>query len=209
VFLPNYKCVQVSNLALYHLHPLQLYLQKQGYMKRYHLHILIIALFSCNVSIAQDFPEKDIAKKLKADKIEMDAGNGDGVFKARLKKTKKWGMYQYTYSGTKVKELIPMQYDSVRYFPFNGSFAAVYNDGKVGFYLSEWSYGDQAKQTVPCSYGNYQRYNSKGTTYLAVTKNNKWGWVDWLTGEEKSEFKYTTKKDLPSINYKQETWFKD
>ncbi|OUS01053.1 hypothetical protein A9Q86_09930 [Flavobacteriales bacterium 33_180_T64] len=135
----------------------------------------------------------------------MDEGNEDGVFKANSKRSKKWGMYQWTYEGTNVKELIPMKYDSIKYFPFNGAFTAVYNDGKVGFYLAKWSYGDKAKQTVPCLYEEYQRYNNNGITYLAVSKNGKWGWVDWLTGEEKTEFKYETKEELPYPKYEQKS----
>jgi len=29
-----------------------------------------------------------------------------------------------------------------------------------------------------------------------MKKDGKWGWVDWITGEEKSEFIYETTKDL-------------
>lgn len=148
------------------------------------------------------FPEKQLKKALSADIIEMDEGNGDGAFKARNKRSKKWGMFQWMYDGTKTKELIPMEYDSVRYFPFNGAFTAVYNKGKVGFYLSAWSYED-AKQTVACLYDDYQRFNAEGSVYLAVSKDGKWGWVDWLSGEEKSEFKSDTKEDLPYPDYEQ------
>ena len=112
-------------------------------------------------------------------------------------------MYQWTYEGTKTVELIPMQYDSLRYFPFNGNYTAVYNDGKVGFYLAYWSYDKQARQSVACLYEDYKRYSVKGISYLAVKKNGKWGWVDWMTGEEKSEFKYDTPDDLPYPYYKQ------
>ncbi len=164
---------------------------------------LLPALCIAQLSFGQ-FPKKELMKKLKADTIAMDMGNEDGVFKARNKKTKKWGMYQWMYEGLNTKELIPMMYDSVRYIPFNGSFTAVYNNGKVGFYLSAWSY-DSARQTVPCLYEDYQRFtitkDMSTKTYLAVKKNGKWGWVDWLTGEEKTEFVYDTKDDLPHPNY--------
>lgn len=164
--------------------------------------IIALILFISPFAFGQ-FPEQELKKKLKADKIEMDEGNGDGVFKARNKKTKKWGMYQWMYEGVSTTELIPMEYDSLRYFPFNGAFTAVYNDGKVGFYLSAWSYED-AKQTVPCIYENYQRFRINNLIYLALQKNGKWGWVDWLTGEEKSEFIYDTKDDLTTPNFEQQ-----
>ncbi|MGV6862430.1 MAG: hypothetical protein ACWA41_11700 [Putridiphycobacter sp.] len=156
-------------------------------------------------SSAQYFNEKNVQKILKADKIKMDEGNGDGVFLARSKKTKKWGMFQYI-SEKEIVELIPMAYDKINYFPFNGAFTAVYLNGKVGFYTSYWSYGDKAKQTVKCLYEDYQRFNVDNQTYLAVKKNGKWGWVDWFTGEEKSEFIYDQKEDLPRPKFDQKSW---
>lgn len=165
------------------------------------LSLILITLLYCQLTFGQ-FPEKELLKKLKADKIEMDEGNGDGVFKARHKKTKKWGMHQWLFEGLKTKELIPMAYDAVNYFPFNGAFTAVYNGGKVGFYLSAWSYED-AKQTVPCLYDNYQGFTVNNNSYLAVRKNGKWGWVEWLTGEEKSGFIYQSKEDITAPDYDQ------
>ena len=147
--------------------------------------------------------------KLNADLVIFDPNNGDGALKARSKKTKKWGMYQFLDMNMEVKELIPMQYDSLNFYPFNGKYTAVYNNGKVGFYLSYWSYDEQAKQTVACAYEDYKRFDTDGVSKLAVKKNGKWGWVDWLTGEEKSEFTYNSTDDLPYPRYKQNYWFDD
>jgi hypothetical protein len=169
--------------------------------------IPIIILLTLSNSFSQEFPEKELLEVLNASKISMDHGNGDGVFKAKSRKTKKWGMYQYLYEGVKVKEVIPMDYDSLKYFPFNGAFTVVYNNGKVGFYLAEWSYGDKAKQSVACLYDNYKRFTANNTTHLAASKNGKWGWVDWLTGEEKSDFIYDSKDELPYPKYEQKSWF--
>lgn len=168
--------------------------------------LLALSLFLFSASIfAQDLPEEKLKKKLKADILEMDGGNGDGVFRARNKKTQKWGLYQYTYSGTEVEVLIPPAYDSLRFIPFNGNFTVVYLGGKAGIYLSKWTYGDDAKQTVECLYEDYQRFSvENGMTYLAMKKNGQWGWVNWYTGEEKSEFKYADKDDLPYPYFKQE-----
>lgn len=168
--------------------------------------MFFLSLLFCSASLfAQDFPVEKIKKKLKADLLEMDHGNGDGVFKARNEKTKKWGLYQYTYSDTEVEVLIPASYDSLRFIPFNGSFTVVYLGGKAGIYLSKWSYGDDAKQTVECLYDDYQRFSiENGTTYLAVKKDGYWGWLNWYTGEEKSEFKYAEKSELPYPYFKQE-----
>ncbi|MDC1327220.1 WG repeat-containing protein [Ulvibacter sp.] len=147
--------------------------------------------------------------KLNADLVIFDPNNGDGALKARSKITKKWGMYQFLDMNMEVKELIPMQYDSLNFYPFNGKYTAVYNNGKVGFYLSYWSYDEQAKQTVACAYEDYKRFDTDGVSKLAVKKNGKWGWVDWLTGEEKSEFTYNSTDDLPYPRYKQNYWFDD
>ncbi len=148
-------------------------------------------------------------KKLNADLIIFDPNNGDGALKARNKDTKKWGMYQFLDINMEEKELIPMQYDNLNFFSFNGKYTAVYNDGKVGFYLSYWSYDDQTKQTVACKYEDYKRFDADGVSKLAVKKNGKWGWVDWLTGIEKSEFIYNSTDDLPYPHYKQNYWFDD
>ena len=147
--------------------------------------------------------------KLNADLVIFDPNNGDGALKARNKKTKKWGMYQFLDMNMEEKELIPMQYDSLNFYPFNGKYTAVYNNEKVGFYLSYWSYDKQAKETVACKYDDYKRFDADGVSKLAVKKNGKWGWVDWLTGEEKSEFIYNSTDDLPYPHYKQNYWFDD
>ena len=145
--------------------------------------------------------------KLNADLVIFDPNNGDGALKARNKRTKKWGIYQFGDIDTKEKELIPMKYDSLNFYPYNGRYTTVYNKGKVGFYLSYWSYNERAKQTVPCKYEDYKGFNAGGVSKLAVKKNGKWGWIDWLTGEEKSEFIYDSADDLPYPSYEQKYWF--
>ncbi len=159
-----------------------------------------------SVAIFQAFNnQKD---KEKIDLIDMDGNNGDGLFKARSATSKKWGLYQYF--DDEIVEAIPMQYDSLYHFPWNGNYTAVFNEGKVGFYLSYWSYNEGAKESVQCMYEDYKRYiTDDQIPKLAVKKDGKWGWVDWLTGEEKSEFKYGTPEDLPYPNYKQEMWLKE
>lgn len=147
-------------------------------------------------------------KRLKADILIFDEGNGDGVFKARNKLSKKWGMYQ-SLGENDITTLIPAKYDSIRFFGYNSKYTAVYNNGKVGIYLSYWSYEDNAKQTVPCLYDDYKRFDAYGTAKLAIKKGRKWGWIDWLTGEERSEIKYETPEDLPYPHYKQDIWIEE
>jgi len=146
---------------------------------------------------------KSARKALKADLIEFDMGNGDGLFRARNKYTKLWGMYQ-SYEPGSIIEAIPMEFDSVHFIPPNDPFAAVYKNGKVGIYLSYWSYDEDARQTVSCIYDDYRRFYKAGAFRLAVKKNNQWGWVDWLTGEEKSKFIYPSPDDLPYPDYQQD-----
>lgn len=147
-------------------------------------------------------------KQLNADILIFDESNGDNVFKARNKDSKKWGMYQ-SLGSRGLTTLIPANYDSISFFPFNGKYTAVFQNEKVGFYLSHWSYDKKAKQSVLCLYEDYKRFDADGIPKLAVKKNGKWGWIDWLTGQEKSEFKYETTKDLPYPHFKQEIWIEE
>lgn len=183
-------------------------------------------LFECDYESIDDLPKttdpygfndysaeifREFNKKYKdnrIDLIDMDGNNGDGLFKARNSETLKWGLYQYMWD--KFLEAIPMQYDSLYHFSWNGNYTAVFNDGKVGIYLSNWTYGEEAKESVPCIYEDYKNYRLEDQTLrLAMKKDGKWGWVDWLTGEEKSEFKYDDPDDLPYPYYEQETWFEE
>ena len=147
-------------------------------------------------------------KRLKADILIFDESNGDGVFKARKKATKKWGMYQ-SLGENDLTTLIPAKYDSIRFFGYNSKYTAVYNKGKVGMHLSYWSYNENTKLSVPCIYEDYKNFDSDGVLKLAMKKDGKWGWVNWLTGKEESEFKYETLDDLPYPYYKQDIWIED
>ena len=127
------------------------------------------------------------------------------MFWAKHKKTGKWGMFQLTPNEKNSKELIPMVYDSINSFRFNGNVTGVWNDGKVGLYSCYWSYGDGAKQTVACLYDDFRRItvwrNRNRFEYTAVQKDGLWAWIDWKTGELKTEFLYETTKDLPYPRY--------
>ena len=102
----------------------------------------------------------------------------------------------------KINLLIPLEYDDVLFFPPNGKFTAVFKDGKLGIYLSYWSYGKKAKQTIPCIYDDFQRISYNYQWYLALKKEGKWGWVDFISGEEKSGFVYENVKDLPESDWR-------
>jgi hypothetical protein len=116
--------------------------------------------------------------KLNADLVFLDAGNGDGVFKARNIDSQKWGMYQYL---DEIKTLIPSIYDSIDFFSWNNPFTGVYNKGKVGIYTSAWSV-DNAQETIPCEYDGYRVIEGNRDLFLAVQLNNQWTWIDWRSG---------------------------
>ena len=166
------------------------------------LTILFCAALNC--LNAQEFPEKKIKKRLKAVELVMDPINGDAVFMA-LGKNDKWGMYQWDYVKEKAITLIPMEYDSLLFFEFNASYTVVWQNNLLGLYQSKWSYVD-AKQTVACAYEDYYIKQHRGRKYCALKKDGKWGWVDWLTGEEMTEFIYENKSDLPLPHYEQHSY---
>lgn len=49
----------------------------------------------------------------------------------------------------------------------------------------------------------------RNKSVLYIPDIDKWGWVDWLTGEEKSEFIYDIHEELPYPTYKQKTYFEE
>lgn len=160
--------------------------------------------------------ELKLKDQLKAEIIEYDRGNGDGVFIAKLIKNKKWGMYQNL--GKEIQTIIPAQFDSISFFGWNGLFTGVWNNNKVGIYQSVWTYGeDDARQTVECLYDDYKKFNverninsngyymKKTLVYLAVKRDGLWAWIDWMTGELKTEFLYDLEKEkMPYPNFEQE-----
>lgn len=144
-------------------------------------------------------------KGLFIDQIKMDPINGDGVFIVRNHQNQLWGMYQDL--GDSFQEIIPMQYDSIRFYPWNSPITTVYRDGKLGFYLSYWSYDSLAKEVIPCEYHDYKRYEKDdGKLYLAIQKEGQWAWIDWANNILKSELKYESLDDLPYPYYQQEYW---
>lgn len=139
------------------------------------------------------------------DQIIMDPINGDGVFTIRSRSNQLWGMYQIL--GNDFREVIPMQYDSIRFYPWNSPITAVYREGKVGFYLSYWSYDSLAREIVPCEYDDYKRYQKDdGSLYLAVKKEGHWAWIDWINNKLESELIYPELDSLPYPYYQQEYW---
>lgn len=135
----------------------------------------------------------------------MDPINGDGVLRARNKETMLYGLYQHT--GENTTELIAAVYDSIYFFPWNGNVTAVFKDGKVGFHNDPWSFED-AKETVPCVFEDYEFVVKEqgGIRYLAVKREDKWAWWDWINNEAKSEWYTGSRENLPYPHYEQARW---
>jgi hypothetical protein len=155
--------------------------------------------------------------KIKANEYKLDKYNEDGVFLAKIKKTKKWGMYQLGSENNAIM-MIPPLYDSIDFFRYNGLITGVWNDGKVGIYTCSWTYGDEdAKQTVPCLFEGYRIFNieknipsfygnyTKTIVYVAVKQGGLWAWIDWMTGELKTDFTVDLDKEsMPYPEFEQE-----
>ena len=144
-----------------------------------------------------------ILKSLPVSKVEFDKNNGDGVFRAKLKETGKWGMYQ-GYNGN-YNNLIPAKYDEINFFSWNGNFSIVKNNEKYGVVLSPWSNDDLTNlETIPCQYEDYKiiEYESEkhpGYTdkFIAFKQKEKWAFVNYKNGKAYSEFVYDSPEDLP------------
>jgi Leucine-rich repeat (LRR) protein len=163
--------------------------------------LFIIFLLSVLSLQAQDEATiKSLKKRLKADQLILDEGNGDGVFKARIKSTKKWGMYQWTYSGTNYKVLVPARYDSLGFFRFNGTFAIAKKGNKYGTVSSPWS-GEStySKPVIPFVYESIKVVDHKGT-WLAAKKDGKWSFIDKESGKAYIPWIFESAEELPAPN---------
>ncbi|MFT5780628.1 MAG: hypothetical protein ACI837_003591 [Crocinitomicaceae bacterium] len=116
--------------------------------------------------------------------------NGDGVFQV-AGRNKKWGLYQMD------RLIIPMAFDSIVPLSWNAPFVVVYNNGKAGVYADP--FGDSAStSTIKCIYDEAVRVTSNGYFYCAIRVGNKWGYVDWYTGEIQLKPSYESVKALPA-----------
>lgn len=150
---------------------------------------------------------RTIRQKMDIDSLKFDDYNTDGVFKSKNSHTGKWGMFRVVEDT--IAEIIPPEYDQIDMFIPNNYFTGVYINHKVGIYLSKVSYNAFTKQTVPCNYEDYRVMYFDEMPYLAMQKNNKWGWVNWLTGEEKTAFEHPSPEELPKPDYQQTNWMED
>lgn len=174
----------------------------------------VFLLIAASALEAQELTKKQL-KKMNLMEYHWDPYNGDGVLVGKDRGSKQWGMFQ-VYNEKEWVCLIPPDYDSLDFFEFNGLFTGVWRDGKVGIYLSPWS-SDTAYQSVPCEFDAYKKYNvewikhSEGgysyrteLSYVAVQQNGLWAWIDWYTGEIKTDFIYDLSRErMPFPNFEQ------
>ena len=151
---------------------------------------------------------KSVLKSIGASEYKPDPYNEDGVFIAKNKKTGLWGMYQY-WIEPPIKTFIPMNYDSIDFFHFNGLLTGVWKANKVGIYIANSL--SNPRETIPCIYDDYKIYSINQPypkPYLAVKKNGLWAWIDWITGELKTEFLYDLNiEKMPYPTFEQEIHF--
>lgn len=167
-----------------------------------------VIVFATDKDVPLRYMEEDEAENFrkayshtKANKVQFDPASGDGIFRARKSDSQKWGLFQLT-DEKAFLELIPAEYDSLEFIPANQHFTIVYQQGKAGVYLSKLKFPD-AKQTVACEYNTWKVAHFDGMCYLAMAEADGWGWVDWLTGDEKTDFTAASFAELPKPEFEQ------
>lgn len=147
---------------------------------------------------------KFVKKKLKADVVVFHS-NGDKLLKARIKKTGKWGLY-FLSGSDKIETRIPANFDDIN-LEAETPFIDVYTKGKVGIYVLEYNFSGQSEQTVLCDFDDFKviekTYKSTKLPYLALKRDGKWAWVNWLTGTYGTEFAYDSPENLPNPTFEQ------
>lgn len=162
--------------------------------------ISLLLLLINGLAFSQDENSEKIIKKLLDTKeIVWDDFNQDGVFKAKNKKTGKWGMYQYLFEGKRPKTLVRMKYDSLGFYSFSSSYTIVKNKNKYGVILSPWNDEVKARSSVKCIYQKIN-YVESGYGMLAAKGNDLWGYIDHKSGDTLIPFVHHTFSDLPTPN---------
>ena len=161
--------------------------------------LLLLSLISISL-LAQRADEKALKKRLQADKIVWDEGNGDGVFLARKKKTQKWGMFQLSWEGsnpTDHKVLVAAKYDSLGFFGFNGSYAIAKRGTRYGTVSSPWMEENElSKPLLPFKY-EYLTHVKDYSGYLAAKLNGKYSYIDPENGKAYLPYVFESLEQLP------------
>ena len=140
--------------------------------------------------------QKKLLEALQADTLVQDGINGDGVFKARIEASQKWGMYQSMEGPLRI--IIPPDYDSLYFFGWNNPFTIVFNQGKSGYFLWQWADNEETEsKKANCIYEKYRKvYDSKERWYFAGQLDGKWYWIDWYNDKKTRDYGYDTYEDM-------------
>ncbi len=145
-----------------------------------------------------------IRRKKGFDFIEFDRVNNNEIFRARLSRLRKWGMFR-GFDVDNLEQLIPGEYDSLEFFPSNNTFTPVYLAGNIGFYTMV---DGKVKKIADAEYEAFKRVEINESEYLAVQKQGKWGWMDWFDGEIKVNSISPSFDKLPTPDWKSKYYSK-
>lgn len=139
-----------------------------------------------------------IRRKKGFDYVEFDRVNKSEIYMARQSRLRKWGILKGFDPNTS-KELVPVEFDSLDFFPSNKSFTAAYLGGKIAFF--NYIDGNVKKISEPI-YEDYKSAEFNDMLYLAVKRQGKWGWMDWTDGEIKIKSISPSFDKLPQPDWK-------
>lgn len=165
------------------------------------IYIFILTIFSAQILIAQNIDEKKLIKSMRATEIIWDTENGDGVFIAQFKSSKKWGMFQLI-EGMRYKTLVLPKYDSLGFFSFNGSYTIYKKGNKYGVIGSPWENENEISAVLlPANFDFLKPIYSNGVNMLIAKQNGKWTYIDYKTGKPFIPFIFKTIDELPIPSY--------
>jgi hypothetical protein len=170
-------------------------------MKIFHLSFLVFMILLSNTHLhSQDAKtEKKLKRKYKFSQIIWDKYNEDGVFKARKKKSGKWGMYQYYAGLRRPKMVIPPYYDSLGFYDNSSAYTLCKQRGKYGTVGNGFAQKGPGKLLIRTVHDSLA-YTYGHSLILASKRNGKWGLIHAETGDTIAPYFYDTKKELPEAS---------
>ena len=158
---------------------------------------ILLLLVPLSLSAQDKNLSKKVRKLLNAKEIVWDDHNGDGVLKAKSKKTGRWGMYQYHYDDRRPKTLVSASYDSLGFYSHSQMFTIVKKKGKYGILGSPWN-DARARLNIRCKYKNIKYTNA--SNIVAVQSGNKWAYFNASNGDTLMPFVFDNYGQLPTAS---------
>ncbi len=156
---------------------------------------IAISFISANTIAQGEAMTKKMLKKLHASEIIWDTYNYDGVFKAKNKKTGKWGMFQYWEDLSEPKVLINYGYDSLGFYNHSSNYTLVKQNNKYGLLGQPWG-DDPAVLIIDCKY-DLLKYSGIRNVIIANI-DNKWGYLNSVNSDTIIPFAFNSKSELPT-----------